>query len=467
MFSSIRSRLWLSYAFLVGTALGVVALVLLVYLIRNPLLYRQSLEQLKVVQTVLVKNGGDSLESAAERVSGNFGVRIVLFSGQKQVLFDTSAREALALPFPRNRILLRNTPIVRDANNSAWIYSIKKLPDGTFLMVATPRPAFSLTSLFADEFLPLILESGLIALFLSLIVAFFFARWIADPLQSVIVAARSPWPAVPSAQPKPVEVRGPLEVQELTRAFNSMMVRMHASQQSQRDFVANVSHELKTPLTSIQGFAQAILDGTAESNEARQQAAQVIYDESGRMHRMVLDLLDLARLDGGTADITMGPVDMRAMLNAVAEKFTPQLQRKGVDITVAVDEPLPPIRADGDRVARVLVILVDNSLKFTPRGGLISLKASIINEELVVSVLDTGSGIPEEAQAHIFDRFYQADPARKGGEKHGAGLGLAIAKEIVLAHGGRITLRSKLGKGTSFEVSLPLPGSSKNIPVRR
>ncbi|MDP1779870.1 MAG: HAMP domain-containing sensor histidine kinase, partial [Anaerolineales bacterium] len=234
------------------------------------------------------------------------------------------------------------------------------------------------------------------------------------------------------------------------------IARMQASQKSQREFVANVSHEMKTPLTSIQGFAQAILDGTADTSDARQKAAQVIYDESGRMQRMVLDLLDLARLDAGTADITMSPVNMFGLLQAVAEKFAPQSQRAGVDIKVDVAANLQTITADGDRLAQVFTNLVDNALKFTPRGGLISLHVSVTNGEMLVSVSDTGTGIPVETQAHIFDRFYQADPARKGGEKHGAGLGLAIAHEIVQAHGGRISVRSRLGKGTSFDVFLPL-----------
>jgi two-component system sensor histidine kinase ResE len=312
------------------------------------------------------------------------------------------------------------------------------------------------------------MQSGIIALLLSLVVAFFFARWIADPLQKVVLAARQ----MPSAQIKPVEPQGPHEVQELTRAFNSMIVRTQASQKSQREFVANVSHELKTPLTSVQGFAQAILDGTADTNESRQQAAQIIYDESARMHRMVLDLLDLARLDAGTADITMSPVNMSALLNAIAEKFTPQSQRAGVEIKVETVGALPTISADGDRLAQVFTNLVDNALKFTPRNGLISLQAQTLESDsslpdksiskltdsriMRVSVSDTGAGIPAEALAHIFDRFYQADPSRKGGEKHGAGLGLAIASEIVQAHGGRISVRSRLGEGTSFDVFLPL-----------
>jgi len=454
MFSSLRSRLWLSYAFIIVTALGVVAMVLFIYLLRNPLLYRQTTERLKAVQAVVLERESQSqpVSVAAQKASRTFNVRVLLYSKDRQLILDTYSNQEVPLSFPEQRLILRKTPIVRDENGASWLYSVEKLPDSTYLVIASPRPRISIFNIFTDDFLPLILQSGLIALLLSLVLAFLFARWIADPLQKVVLAARS----LPSTEIKPVETSGPHEIQELTRAFNAMIARMQASQKSQREFVANVSHEMKTPLTSIQGFAQAILDGTADTRDARQKAAQVIYDESGRMQRMVLDLLDLARLDAGTADITMSPVNMFGLLQAVAEKFAPQSQRAGVDIKVDVAANLQTITADGDRLAQVFTNLVDNALKFTPRSGLISLRAWVENTEMLISVMDTGTGIPEQAQAHIFERFYQADPARRGGEKHGAGLGLAIAHEIVQAHGGRISVRSKLGEGTSFDVFLPL-----------
>ena len=135
-------------------------------------------------------------------------------------------------------------------------------------------------------------------------------------------------------------MRGPHEVQDLTRAFNSMVFRVESSQKSQRAFVADVSHELKTPLTSIQGFAQAILDGTADTPETRQQSAQIILNEAGRMHRMVLDLLDLARLDSGTADLKMSVVDVRALLSNIIVKFTPLAEKAGVQLELNVPTDL-------------------------------------------------------------------------------------------------------------------------------
>ena len=457
MFSSLRSRLWLSYALLIVTALGVVATFLFVYLVRNPLLYRQTTERLQAVQSIVMERENvpenQPISVAAQKAARTFDVRVLIFSQDKQLMLDTADKEA-SLPFPEKKALQRKNPIMRDGNGGVWLYSIEQLPDKTYLVVAAPRPRLSIVNIIADEFLSPFLRGGLIALLLSLVLAFLFARWIADPLQKVVIAARG----MPSAEIKPVEPQGPHEVQELTRAFNSMILRTQASQKSQREFVANVSHELKTPLTSVQGFAQAILDGTADTEQARQQAAQVIFNESGRMHRMVLDLLDLARLDAGTADITMSPVNVPALLNAIREKFIPQSQKAGVVVSVDVAANLPVLIADGDRLAQVFTNLVDNALKFTPEGGAVLLRALVVNDEMQISVTDTGAGIPDEVQAHIFDRFYQADLSRKGGEKHGAGLGLAIAHDIVQAHGGKINVRSRLGEGTSFDVFLPLMG---------
>jgi two-component system sensor histidine kinase ResE len=250
--------------------------------------------------------------------------------------------------------------------------------------------------------------------------------------------------------------------------------RMQTSRKSQRDFVANVSHELKTPLTSVQGFAQAILDGTADTPESRQQAARIIYNEAGSMHRMVLDLLDLARLDAGTFELQCAPVNLPALLNNIAEKFYPQAHTAGVSIQVE-SAALPAVMGDGDRLAQVFSNLVDNALKHTPAGGTVTLRTRLsgpstsqeAGPEIQVDVADTGAGIPPEALPHIFERFYQADPSRPGGEKHGTGLGLAIVKEIVGAHSGKISVRSTADTGSLFTVTLPLTPPDTSAVTRR
>ncbi len=241
-----------------------------------------------------------------------------------------------------------------------------------------------------------------------------------------------------------------------------MTQRVHASQKAQREFVANVSHELKTPLTSIQGFAQALLDGTAGTPQERQRAAGIIQQEAQRMNRIVLDLLDLARMDGGTMDLQREEVDLPALLRSVVEKFSPQAEATGVSIQIN-EENLPPIMADGDRLAQVFSNLVDNALKFTRSTGSITLcskKSSTHVDHVQVEITDDGEGISADALPHIFERFYQADAARRGGKEHGSGLGLAIAREIVSAHGGTIHVTSEIGRGSTFTVVLPVTGQT-------
>ena len=456
MFSSIRARLWLSYAFLIVTALVVVAFVLILFLLRNPLLYRQTLDRIKAAESVIAPPGGQTLrpriDTRLKGIADAFSVRILTFDANGFLLEDTAGGSPLISLPARALLKLNALPTVRDSTGKLWLYSARQLSDGTWLMVAAPRPKITTLSILTDElFIPLV-EGGAIALLLSLILAFVLARWVADPLQNVVAAART----VPADAAKIVEPSGPHEVQELTRAFNAMVSRVQSSQKSQRDFVANVSHELKTPLTSIQGFSQAIMDGTADTPEALHQAAEVIYNEAGRMHRMALDLLDLARLEAGTADLKMSAVDMKALLNGVMEKFAPMAARSEVNLKLELASDLPTFMGDGDRLAQVFTNLVDNALKFTPRNGTVALRALHDKGEVQVSVSDTGKGIPAKAIPHIFDRFYQADSSRAGGEKHGAGLGLAIVQEIVTAHGGRISVRSAEGRGTAFIVHLPL-----------
>jgi two-component system sensor histidine kinase ResE len=260
---------------------------------------------------------------------------------------------------------------------------------------------------------------------------------------------------MPNRQAHSVSPHGPREVQELTRAFNEMSQRVLASHKSQRDFVANVSHEFKTPLTSIQGFAQALQDGTANTAQSRRHAADVIQQQAERLHSMAVDLLDLARLDAGTFDLQITSMDIKPLLAGIVEKFSPMAESAGVSIQVICGDA-PSIKGDGDRLAQVFSNLIDNALKFTPAGGQILISTKRNASMLDIIVTDTGKGISPEDLPHLFERFYRADRARTGGARQGTGLGLAIAQEIVSAHGGKITVRSEPGAGSIFIVSLPI-----------
>jgi len=466
MFSSLRARLWLSYALVVFTALGITATILIIYILRSPLAQRQILADLKAVNTVIVSNGLEplaslpdgSLQEIAERYDLDFDVRVLIISSSRTLLAD-SRRDALPMLSLESVRYLLGAQAAKDEAGGTWLISVQRLSERRWLVLAAPRPKITILGLIRNDlFLPFC-EAGALAFLLSLLAAYSLSRWIGNPLQRMLEAAR----AFPNSGKQPIRVEGPHEVKDLARAFNDMTSRVHASQASQREFVANVSHELKTPLTSIQGFAQAMLDGTADTPEARQQAAAVIHNEAGRMHRMALDLLDLARLDAGTLDLEQAEIDLPALLNTIAEKLTPQAHLGQVTLRIE-KSAIPPVAGDGDRLAQVITILVDNALKFTPAGGLVTLSAKHAAGQVLIEVCDTGSGVPDEAIPHIFDRFYQVDSSRRGGEKHGAGLGLAIAHEIVLAHGGTISVRNNPagagnvhGSGCTFTVSLPCP----------
>lgn len=476
MSSSLRSRLWWSYVLVTLSALGIVAVVLFIYILQNPSTYRQASARMTIVAALLRKNeinlvnlNTPELQTRIEQVGQTYNVRIVIFNRNRQVEADSQSTQpgSLHMPlFPR----LQVSSVMRDGLGQYWLYIVQHLNNGDWLLVAVPRPTVPLLTVLSDELMVPVLGAAIAALIISLFVAFWLARWIGFPLQQVVVASRQ----MPAPQAAPIQPRGPREVQELALAFNDMNSRVLATQRSQREFVANVSHELKTPLTSIQGFSQAILDGTANTPETLRQAAQVIHDEAGQMHRLVLDLLDLARLDAGTLDLRRAPVDLPGLLRNIAEKFTPQARTAGVSIRV--DSPtLPPATGDGDRLAQVFSNLVDNALKHTPAGGNITMHARLTGPStgpgtgtgIQVDVADTGVGIPPEALPHIFERFYQADPARPGGEKHGTGLGLAIVKEIVGAHGGKISVRSGPDAGSTFTVILPLAMPDASSVARR
>jgi len=457
--TSLRSRLWLTYALLVLTALSVVAAIFVVYLVRNPLAFRQAAVKMNTAQKLLVARQGEwadlppeKLQTALQRFDSELDLRLLVLTAKREPVAD-SRPNSPTLEIRRLARLALTPQTAKDAVGNTWLFATRRLDNGNFLVTAVPRPAVSALNILTDELLPPLLWGGALALALALFLAYAVARWVADPLQRLVNAAGE----FSGGQAQPLALSGPQEVRDLLGAFNAMTRRVQTAQESQKAFVANVSHELKTPLTSIQGFAQALLDGTAETPAERQQAAQIIYDEAARLHRLALGLLDLARLDAGTANLRRERVDLRSVLIAVTEKFSPLARAAG--LTLTLDAPaLPALMGDGDRLVQVFTNLVENALKFTPSGGQVKISARGLKNDFLVEVADTGPGIAPAAQARIFERFYQAGASRQAGKQHGAGLGLAIAQEIVRVHGGKINLRSTPGQGSVFSVFLP--GSS-------
>ena len=318
------------------------------------------------------------------------------------------------------------------------------------LVLAIPRQqALAIWAEFAKPFF----WAGLVALAVSILIAILLARSMYVPIRRVTNAAEE---ISRGNYEQEVPVAGPKEVKGLAVSFNQMAKQVKGSQQMLRDFVADVSHELRSPLTSIKGFAQAIVDGTAKDKEAQLKAASVIEDESKRMMRLVEELLEFSRLESGQIKMVKEPVDLKDLLHQCHEIFLMRAKEKNIQLRTEI-EPLSPVTGDIDRLEQVFNNLLDNALKHTPSGGKVGILARQPHPNFVeIAVTDTGPGIPGEQLRHVFERFYRADTsAGKAGAGTGTGLGLAIARQIVRAHGGDINIKSTLGKGTEFLVRLP------------
>jgi signal transduction histidine kinase len=246
------------------------------------------------------------------------------------------------------------------------------------------------------------------------------------------------------------------EIGRLAVSFNEMAREVSHSHQMMRDLLGNVAHELKTPLTSIQGFSQALVDGAARTTEDQERAARIIHEEADRMRRLVNDLLYLSQIETGQVRMEKGPVDTAGLLYGAAERVAWAIRDAGLSLAVAVPADLPPLQADEQRLEQVLANLIDNAIQHTPAGGAITLKGEQAGASIVLTVHNTGSYISPEERERIFERFYRGDTARTRAG-HNGGLGLAIAHEIVTAHGGRLDVHSDRDTGTEFRVVLPLP----------
>ncbi|HXQ25338.1 MAG TPA: ATP-binding protein [Candidatus Acidoferrales bacterium] len=222
-----------------------------------------------------------------------------------------------------------------------------------------------------------------------------------------------------------------------------------------QDFVANVSHEFKTPLTAIQGFAETLLAGALEDPGSNRRFLEIIRDHAIRLARLTDDLLKLARIEAGKLEVEFVPVRLAEMIERCAETTLLKSARKQITLEIDVAPGLPAVRGDAGLLREVVQNLLDNAIQYTPPGGRIQVSAVAGPREAVVSVADTGIGIPLAEQERIFERFYRVDAARSR-EEGGTGLGLSIAKHIVEAHGGRLWVESEVGRGSKFSFSIAL-----------
>lgn len=281
----------------------------------------------------------------------------------------------------------------------------------------------------------------------ALLLAVLLARTLTRPLRELTAATQA---VAQGDLDHQVPVRSKDELGELATSFNRMSAELAQSTALRRQMTADIAHDLRSPLTAISGFVEAMRDGVLKPTPTRFEAMHV---ETQRLRRLVDDLRTLSLTDAGELRMERQALPPRMLLERLAAVYRQRAKEQEIAIALQLEPGVPDLCVDQDRMAQVLSNLIDNALRYTPPGGEIKLGARVQGDVTLLTVQDTGAGIPPEHLPHVFDRFYRGDSARTrdGGE---SGLGLAIDKAIVEAHGGTISADSALGAGTTFTIAL-------------
>jgi signal transduction histidine kinase len=290
-----------------------------------------------------------------------------------------------------------------------------------------------------------VLAAGAVALLVALLGGYGIARALARRVRRIEAAAKA-LAAGKSAGPLPVDSGD--ELGELTRAFNDMQRQLERIDRLRSDFIANASHELRTPIFSLGGFVELLRDEELDP-DTREEFLASMHEQVERLKKLAVELLDLSRLDAGSMELNSERVDLAELARGVADEFSPAVTQHGTQLDLSLPEAGIEARCDPERVAQIMRILLDNALVHTPEGTRVSVRAEQRNGAASLEVADSGPGLEAAVVDQVFERFYTADAAR------GSGLGLAIAKELAERMRGRIIVESRPGT-TSFTLELPV-----------
>ncbi|MFN2590937.1 MAG: ATP-binding protein [Actinomycetota bacterium] len=338
-------------------------------------------------------------------------------------------------------------PVVREQRIVGAVYLSRPVEGGG--IAGATASAFDLVRRYWWQ----LLIGGAVAAAIALVLARYLARGLTQPLRDMAQAARS---MARGDYQHRIEPRTRDEVGQLAKAFSRMAGEVEGLERLRRELVANVSHELKTPISALRAHLENLLDGVERPNRP---VLQVMLQQSERLSRLVDQLLDLSRIESGDLPLELGPVDVRSLVDEVAREVAVARAEHPIRLRNEVPAGTPAVLADRERIHQVLFNLLDNAYRFTPSGGTVTVSATLAGRECEVQVRDTGPGIPAEHQELVFERFYRVDPSRSR-EDGGTGIGLAIARSVVEAHGGRIWAESGPGVGASIRFVLPLAGEA-------
>ncbi len=477
MLGSLRARLTISFALVVALAVflaGIGALFLLrdqqQATVRER--YGRFAEPLNLTVSGLLANHNSlsTIEAAMDANAREFGVRVLLVDQDLKVVYDSQGKlsQQYILSFENPSIGVSSTSGARykaagyeAANLELFAPPTMGEPQSPQYIALVAVPAGQLGSAWLD-LAPRLAVASAIALVVSFMVSYFISRSISGPLRRITQASMQ---MAQGNYDVHIPIKGEDEVGRLAEAFNGMAMEVSRSQRTMKDLLANVSHELKTPLTSIQGFSQAMLDGAVTSDEEFRESGRIINEEANRMRALVDDLLLLSRMEMGQVPMEHKHVELGPMLEQTLDRFQWAFRDAGIQSGTRI-EYVPPVHGDARRLEQVFSNLIENAVRHTPPGGVITVSAlALRNGEVSIGVHNTGSVIPQEDLPRVFERFFQVDRARarKGGT---SGLGLAIVREIVEAHGGKVRVVSDAARGTEFIVTLPSATQTEPRPGR-
>ena len=337
-----------------------------------------------------------------------------------------------------------SSPVIVNGKTIAVVYATQPIVGGLTPYIATIFRMFFLATLFTFA--------------IAFILVYLVSYRLTKPLREMSAAAKQyatgDFSKRISINHSKLRLFGVDETDELVQAFNTMAQALATLESSRRSFVANVSHELKTPMTTIGGFIDGILDGTI-SPDKQNQYLKIVSDEVKRLSRLVTGMLNMSKIEAGELDLKPVRFDISEMLFRTLLGFEQLIDNKHIEIRGLDTMESNPVTADKDMINQVIYNLIDNAVKFTPEGGYIEISSKSDAEKVIVKVRNSGKGVPSEEIDKIFERFYKIDKSRSYDVK-GAGMGLYIVKTIIELHGGQITARSEVGEYTEFIFQLPL-----------
>jgi signal transduction histidine kinase len=416
-----------------------------------------------------VEGNQAEMQAVAHQIAASTGKRLVVENVQGQVVLDSSARSG---PPVTNFMYVGKTLSPSDTPGTAYRSGVRVqfldtgsapappgVPGEFNVTTAGPTLVPPLSSWTAAEQAPEalfirafdrslligVLVGGLVAIALAV----FFARRILRPVRALTTAAQRLERGDLSQR---VTVGSYDEIGRLGQAFNAMAQGLDRTEQLRRTMVADVAHELRTPLTNLQGYLEAVRDGMVKPDAA---VVDSLYDEALLLGRLVDDLRDLALSDAGQLTLHREPTPAADLVLPSILAIRPRAVASGIALSASVSDDLPSLQVDRERIGQVMRNLLDNALAHTPSGGWISVSADRVGGSLALNVRDSGAGIDAAHLPFVFERFYRADPSRSRATG-GAGIGLAVARELVEAHGGRISVKSVPLAGTTFSVDLPI-----------